>query len=260
MIKLLHTELLKLKTYPLFWVSTVLFAGFIPLLFAFFLRADFQINDQDMDLFQFLAPNASSLWQYLMFVASYGVYILVLFLLSYTNRDLTNGIWRQYIIEGVSRNQLVSGRIIIAGAVALLAMFLLFVMGVYTIAQKEYSGIVVSLWELRTFFACFGLYLFSFMMMALVLNTIVNSTILSFLGIFFWSLFVEGVVRWIDPSTLSHYLPVYNFNRLIPNQVSAFIGGESLSATPEIRHVIISVVWTAAFIAFLYGIDRRRDF
>lgn len=256
----MHAELLKLKTYPLFWISMVLFAGFIPLLFGFFLRADFQIEDQQMDLLQFLAPNASSLWQYLIFVASYGVYILILFLLSYTNRDLINGIWRQYIIEGVSRNQLVGGRIIIGAAVSLLAMFLLFVMGVYTIAQKEYSGIVSSLWELQAFFAGFGLYLFGFMMMALLLNAIVNSTTLSFLGIFFWSLFVEGIVRWVDPTTLSHYLPVYNFNRLIPNPVSALVGGGSLSATPEVQHVLVSLIWIGAFMGLLYGVYRKKDF
>ena len=259
MKRLLHVEILKLRSYPLFWIAILLYAAFIPMLFGIFLSADFSTEGQEMDLFDFLAPNAGSLWQYLMFVGSYGVYVLILFLLSFSNRDIVNGVWRQYIIEGVSRNELVAGRVVLVLVLSALATLLLVIVGAFIISQKGYSGIGSALWELRAFTAGYALYFLSFMMMALVVNVFINSTTLSFLGVFFWGLFVEGVVRWIDPTTISQLLPVYNLNRLIPNPFSALVGGEVYSV-PELQSVLVSAVWLFIFGFIIITVTRRKDF
>lgn len=259
MKRLLHVEILKLRSYPLFWISILLYAAFIPMLFGIFLSADFNMEGQEMDLFDFLAPTAGSLWQYLMFVGSYGVYVLILFLLSFSNRDIANGIWRQYIIEGVSRNELVAGRMVLVLVLSALATLLLVIVGAFIISQKGYIGIGSALWELRAFTAGYALYFLSFMMMALVVNVFINSTTLSFLGVFFWGLFVEGVVRWVDPTTITQLLPVYNFNRLIPNPFSALVGGE-LSYVPELQSVFITIMWLVVFASIIALVSRRRDF
>ncbi len=258
MKRLFLVELLKLRTYTVFWVMLGLYAAFIPLSFNFFLVLDLNIEGEQIDFFEFFEPGPDALWHYLLFSGSFSVYVMVLLILTYTNREQSSGVWRQYVIEGVSRTELLLAKTTVVLLISLIVTLLMLLIGSLLISHKGYDGVVTAAFVEWPFFLGFMLHFAGFMMIALCLNLIVPNTTIVFIAVFFWGLFVEGVFRWLDPTGLAHFLPVYNLNGLIPNPLTAMIGGEEVTY-PGLKSVLMSLFWTAAAFAASWALLRRKD-
>jgi len=258
MKNLITVELLKLRTYTPFWVMIGLFVLFIPLTFHFFLFLDLNVDGEEIDFFEFFEPGPEALWHYLLFSSSFAVYILVLLILTYTNREVNGGIWRQYLIEGVSRSGLLLAKTAVVLLIALFTTVLVFMAGSILISQRGLSGVMLAGLGEWPFLAGFVLHLAGFMMLAFFLNMIFRSTSIVFLAVFFWGIMLEGVVRWLDPTGLAAYLPVNNFNGLIPNPLGVLMGGEQVS-NPGWQAVIMSFLWICVAYLASWFLIRKRD-
>lgn len=256
---LLTVHFLKLRFYPLFWLVLALYAAFVPLIFRIFFSAELTVNEQQLDLGSFFALDGSGLWHYLMFAGSYGVHLFVLLMVSFTNRDYRYGLRRQYLLEGQNRAGLMLSDIALAALFSLSAVLLL---SGATFALAWNRGILISAADMGAvfpFLLTYILYFFVFVMMALLVNSFLKNTAGSFLVVLFWSLFIEAVVRWIDPSGLSDFLPVNSLNGLIPSPLRVIAGGAE-SVSLDAAKVMLSLIWGAVFAAAYWWRTNREDF
>jgi len=97
------------------------------------------------------------------------------------------------------------------------------------------------------------------LMMAFFINLILKSTTTSFLLVAFWGLFVETIVRWLDPTTITQLLPVNNLNKLVPNPFSVLVGGE-VTLMPELVAFMLSLMWLVIFMSLSAYIIKKRDY
>ncbi|MCH8568974.1 MAG: hypothetical protein LAT67_11945 [Balneolales bacterium] len=257
-IELLHVMIRKIVRYPLFWIVSVFFLLIIPMLYRFFLTIDLTFAGQQINLLAFLTPDSASVWQYILFVASYGVYVMILFALSFINRDLREGIWRQYLFAGSSRNDLALALWLFSLGLSLWALLLVVLAGSGIVLRQSHAFNAADFIELRLFFAGFLLHYFVFIALAVALNMLLRNTIMSFLIILLWGLVAESAVRWIDPTGFAHYLPVYNLNGLVPNPILALFDRSSV-AEPDTQSVVMSLFWLFGCIGSTYYVLRRKD-
>ncbi|AXJ02377.1 hypothetical protein CYPRO_3143 [Cyclonatronum proteinivorum] len=256
---LIVVQLLKLRLYPLFWLVLALYTALVPLIFRVFFSAQITINEEQLDMGAFFALDGAGLWHYLLFAGSYGVHLFVLLMVSFVNRDFRFGIRRQYLLDGLSRRQLVGSDVSLAGLFSLAAILLL-TLATYGLAwSREIAISTADLSAVAPFMLTYVLYFFVFMMMALFINSFVGNTAGSFLIVLFWSLFIEGIIRWIDPSGLTAYLPVNSLNGLIPSPFRAMAGGASV-VSPDTLKATFSVLWGFLFAGLYLWRTETRDF
>lgn len=256
---LLAVQFLKLRLYPLFWLVLALYAAFVPLLFRVIFSAQVTVNEQQLELGDFFALDGAGLWHYLLFAGSYGVHLFVLLLVSFLNRDQRFGIRRQYLLDGLDRRQLAGADISLAALFSLAALLLL---AAATFGLAWSRGIAITAADMSAvapFLFTYLLYFAVFMMMALLVNSFLNNTAGTFLVVLFWSLFIEGLIRWVDPTGFSAYLPVNSLNGLIPSPIRALAGGASV-VSPDTLKTTLALVWGLLFAGLYIWRTDKRDF
>lgn len=258
-VRLWRIEQAKLFRMRSFWIISGLYLLLIPLLHQFFINSVVQVGEQEIQAAQFFALSGVALWEFMMFTGSYGVYLFVLLLLSYTNQEREQGLWRQYVSEGMPRADLVSGKALLVVALSTLATGIL-VAGWAGITLAAGAG-APALTTILTDMFCYGLYFAGFLSLAFTLNLFVRRTSLSFILVLLWGLVLESIIRWLDPSSLTQWLPVYAFNGLISNPLQALLDGGSAAAGggERVQPVLKSIAWTLSGLVLSYIITQRRD-
>ena len=260
--RLLRIEWLKMSRLRSFWIISGLYLLLIPLLYQFLINSVVQVGGQEVQTSTFFSLSGGALWDFMLFTGSYGVYLFVLLLLSYTNQERGCGLWRQYISDGMPPADLVSGKALLIAALSGLAT-LMVVSGWAAIILLSESGSPHSALRMAADAAGYGLYMSAFLSLSFALNLFIQRTALSFLLVVLWGLVLESMIRWLVPDTLGALLPVYQLNILIPNPIAAMLESGSPTNAPglaeQLGHLLKGVLWTAAGLVISYIKIQRSD-
>lgn len=260
--RLWRIEWLKMSRLRSFWIISGLYLLLIPLLYQFLINSVVEVGGEEIQTSTLFSLSGGALWDFMLFTGSYGVYLFVLLLLSYTNQERGCGLWRQYISDGMPPADLVSGKALLIAALSGLAT-LMVVLGWAAIILLSEAGSPPSAVRMAADAAAYGLYMAAFLSLSFALNLFIQRTALSFLLILLWGLVLESIIRWLAPDIFGVLLPVHQLNTLIPNPIAAMLESGSPTSAPApagpLAPLLKGIIWAAAGLVISYIKIQRSD-
>jgi ABC-2 type transport system permease protein len=258
----LKVEWMKVKNYRTFWILLAITVVSIPgisyMLYNLMNNSFPKSKGTDMILGSpFAFPEV---WQTVTWNSSILFIIPALLIITLTTNEFTFKTHRQNVIDGWSRQQFISVKLL---EIVLLSLFstiivLLTVIGFGFIANKPAADI--SIWQNSRFIAFYFVQMLSYSMIAFLLSMLIKRAGLS-IGIFLIYMLVEQIIVGIMRGQFKlqgvNYLPEEVSDRLIP-----FPYAKSLLArdTPEWERLLPSLLLVAALYLVLYCFLTGRRF
>ncbi len=270
MNSLIKTEWLKIKNYRAFWwllgITTLTYPGVNYIAYNIFKKitadkkevsqmAKFLIGDP------FSFPEA---WHTIAYFSSFFVFIPSVIIIMFITNEYTFKTHRQNIIDGWSRNQFMTSKLIdvaiISVIVTLLLAIIAFIIGFITTD----SG-MGNMFDMIYYVALFALQTFAQLSLAFMVGFLVRKAFIS-LGIFlFYFMILEPVltkIKYLKSFDLGRFFPISISNNLIP--VPAFVGNFSKEAYEKSIadigfYIFLTILLTTAVWFLCYRLNNRRD-
>lgn len=245
MRRLLRIELFKVRNYRAFWVICGIYAFLIILVTSTLSSA---VPESLAGSF-FAFPEV---WHHLAYVASFlnglpGILIIMLIANEYTFKT-----FRQNLIDGLSRMELIYSKFILVGVIALLLVSFLFIWGLLRGTLAGHFDTIGEVFEdvpvlLRLFIQMAG-----YMSIAAVTTFIFRRAAFSILIFLVYIVALERLVRLRVPDVIDRYFPMKVIGGLIPNPgvFSLDIVPETAGLPPE-----LSLLLACAYIVVCLGIS-----
>ena len=273
MRSIILNEITKIWSYKAF--RTIILLHF----FLFFLvvlvtsRIDITIPGFSTDyLYRF--PN---IWEFFPWIASWFNLLLAILIIIMTGNEYTFRTFRQHVVDGLSRSQLVSGKgfLILMVAVYGLLMVLMFSLIFGFIFSSDYSGgvFVQKTYVLLVYFV----QAVAYMTVGFFLAVLFRNTALAIVIFILYRLIIEPVLRLFFPSQARLYFPMKVISNLTPTPEFLSISSGNQPGTdavdslsfremgliaedlPVYLNLILSLAYIAIFIALAVLLLRKRD-
>lgn len=270
MTTLIRTEWLKMKKYNAFWWIMGLTALAYPGVNYITYMAYREITTKSSEASQlakmalgnpFSFPEA---WHTVAFFSSCFVFIPAVVIIMLISNEYTFRTHRQNIIDGWSRSQFVTSKLldvlIISVIITLLYAVVAFVTGI-----SNQERLIQDTWGQVHYIGLFGLQTFAQLSIAFLLGFLIRRAFLA-LGVFlFYYIILENIIiglsEWKNLG-FGNYMPLQISDKMIP--MPAFWGKidqesyqRALDAIP--KHVILTVILTAIIWLICYRINNKRD-
>lgn len=271
MTNLIRTEWLKIKGYTAFWWIMGLTALSYPGINYMFYFVYKDITDQKNasgQLFKMALGNPFAFpesWHSVAYFSSFFVFIPAVVVIMFISNEYTFRTHRQNIIDGWSRQQFVTSKLIdvliVTGLITLLYLAASLVSGIVTL--KDGDG---NYWGQAWYTGVFALQTFAQLSIAFLVGFLVRKAFLA-LGIFiFYYLILENILVglfYVYVKDIGRFLPFEMSDRMIP--APAFLGKikspemyqESLDRIP--MHVGMTIVLTTIIWLICYRVNSKRD-
>lgn len=270
MITLIRTEWLKMRKYNAFWWIIGITALSYPGINYITYKIYEDITSQPSELGQaakmvignpFAFPEA---WHTVAFFLSCFVFIPAVVVIMLMSNEYTFRTHRQNIIDGWSRSQFVTSKLIDVLIISLL-ITLLYTVVAFITGTVAHERLIKDTWGQVKYVGLFGLQTFAQLSIAFLLGFLIRRAFLA-LGLFLFYYivlenFIVGFLEWKN-IPLAKYMPLEISDRMIPKP--AFWGkldieayNKSLDAIPQ--HVIMTIILTAIIWAICYRINNKRD-
>jgi len=270
MLNLLKIEWLKIKKYPAFWwmlgIVALTYPGVNYMAYSFFKGL---VNKKDMSgsIAQSLLGNPFAFpetWHSVAYFSSFFTMIPAILVIMIITNEYTFKTNRQNIIDGWSRNQFVTSKILDVAIISIVAtlMYILTAAGYGFRLNSEAQG---SWQEGITYIPLFLLQTFSQLSLAFLLGFVIKKSFIA-LGIFvFYFLILEnmllGILKWKNLS-IGEFLPLEISDKLVPGPMffSKFDEeGYSKAVTIINEHVIYTILFTTLIWFICYRIYAKRN-
>ena len=270
MTTLIRTEWLKMKKYNAFWWIMAITALSYPGINYIFFTAYQEITNKPSQASQiakmalgnpFTFPEA---WHTVAFFSSCFVFIPAVVVIMLICNEYTFRTHRQNIIDGWSRSQFVTSKLMDVFIISLIITFLYAVVAFITGVTNQ-ERLIKDTWGQVKYVGLFGLQTFAQLSIAFMLGFLIRKAFLA-LGVFlFYYIILEniiiGIFEWKQIG-LAKYMPLEISDRMIPKP--AFFGkldldayNKSLAAIPE--HIILTILLTTLIWAICYRVNNKRD-
>lgn len=271
MTSLIRTEWLKMKKYNAFWwimgITAIAYPGINYILYMGYDNISNNPNDA-AQLVKMAIGNPYSfpdVWQTVAFFSSLFVLFPAVVVIMFITNEYSFRTHRQNVIDGWSRSQFVTSKLMDVLMVTLLVTAIYFAVALIA-GFANHTRLIRDTWGQAEYIGLFALQTFSQLSIAFLVGFLVKKAFIA-LGIFlFWFLVIENALVPI----LRHYandegrfLPVEISDRMIP--LPRFIGRFD---TPENyqraydaiqMHVMLTLGLTALIWIICYRINNRRD-
>lgn len=208
MLRLLHIEFLKVKSYPTFWV----FMGSYVLLILLFSSSSSPSATDPAALFL----GTPSVWNKLVQNASFFNLLLGILTILLVTNEFTFRTFRQNIVDGLSRAEAITAKFILVLAIALVCILFLFVYGTikgFTTGQFEHLGGMFT--DISYLFKLF-LQMLGYMSIAALLAFLIKRAALAIVAYLIYMVPLERLLWFSLPDELDRYLPVHVLSSLVP--------------------------------------------
>lgn len=271
MLSIIKTEWLKIKNYPAFWYVMGITALTYPGINYMFLNVYHKITEQKSSsgqMVKMLIGNPFSFpeaWRTVGYFSSLFVFIPAIVIIMLITNEYTYKTNRQNIIDGWSRQDFMTGKLmdvfILSVLVTLLYSIVAFVLG-----QVNTENAAANKWQLSYYIGLFFLQTFSQLSIAFMVGLLVRKSFIALAIFAFYYIIIEpisvNVLKYKFNSNLGEYFPLEISHRLLPKP--AFLGRIDEKAyqvalqavNPHILYTII-VIATTWFICF--WLNNRRD-
>ncbi len=229
MRKLLNIELIKLLRYTSFKV--VLGLHFALFLLVVFVSSQINITVPGFDtanLFRF--PHV---WSYFTWIASWFNLLLAILVIMITGNEFSYSTFRKHVIDGLSRGDLLKGKLLVAVMIALYGFVLVFLSGmVYGSVYTSGTGISTIFGGIERIFIYF-LQALAYMVIGLLLVVMLRSTALSIILFVLLRFPIEPIIRSFFPQSFRAFFPMKAVGSLTPVPEFLSISSENGFETPN---------------------------
>jgi ABC-type transport system involved in multi-copper enzyme maturation permease subunit len=270
MFDLLKIEWLKIKKYPAFWwvigITALSYPG-VNYIFHSIYNNLVAKNTQGAQIAKMLIGNPFSFpeaWHTVAYFSCLFVFIPAVVVIMFMSNEYSYKTYRQNIIDGWSRNQFMTSKLIDVLLVSLLVTVLYSIVSLiigYTNSTKADT----DRWRLTYYTGLFALQTFSQLSLAFLVGYLVRKAFIA-LGIFiFYFIVLEpvlvGVLKF-KANDIGRFLPLEISDRLIP--VPAFLGkidraGYEKALSQINPHIIYTVILTAIIWIICFRVNKRKD-
>ncbi|GEO04107.1 hypothetical protein AAE02nite_17710 [Adhaeribacter aerolatus] len=256
MTNLLQIELRKLLPYRTFWVILLLYSGFL-LLFAY-ASSHITINGQQSgaEIYQF-----PGIWMKLSYVAGYFNLLLGILLIILITDEYAFRTFRQHVIDGLFRADLVAGKYLVVLLVGLIATIVLTLIGLgFGLAynQNITPGVLFS-GSLHVVY--YLVQAIGYMSIAVFFGFLIRKNglaIISFLG---YTKVVEPLIHWRLDDKLDQYFPMKVLSSLTPmpgQEVLDSLTGPTTALNPQ-QAILPALIYIGLFYALAFLVLKVRD-
>ena len=268
MTNLLKTEWLKLKKYPAFWWMTAIVTLAYPgMNYSIYVNGyKDQLENKTMGPILRMLPNPFTfpdVWQTVAFISSLFVFLPSIVVIMFITNEYTFKTHRQNIIDGWSRRNFMTSKMIDVALISLLAtvlyFFTAFVIG--NVNSTQSSG---NFWEGSKYIGLFFLQLFSQLSIAMLIALLARRAFIA-LGIFIFYFFpLEPILVAVGKKYLNdagEFLPLEISDRLIPRprfMVRQESEWKALMAQSDV-HIIYTILLLALTWGICFWINAKRD-
>jgi len=268
MSSLFKTEWLKIKKYPAFWWMMGIVAISYPAMnYAIYVNGyKDQLSDKSMGPILRMLPNPFTFpdaWQTVAFISSLFVFLPSIVVIMFITNEYTFKTHRQNIIDGWSRNQFMTSKMIDVIIISLLvtALYTITAFVIGTLNSGNANG---NFWEGTKYIGLFFLQLFSQLSIALFIALMVRKAFMA-LGIFLFYFFpLEPILVQLAKkyaNGIGEYLPLEISDRLIPFP-RWFVRQESdwnAMILQSNRHLFYTLLLVGVTWAICFWVNKKRD-
>lgn len=258
MIKLLKIELKKYFTYANFWVIFGLHAALFALSILIVSNISFSLQGFDINSF-WTFPNV---WNTVTWIASWFNLILAIFIIVITGNEFSFKTFRKTHIDGLSRHQLVAGKVIVMLMASIYCFVLVFITILLTgFIKSGFTGLSAA-FENSYYLFIYFIQAFAYMSVGFFVAVIVKNTGLSILFFILYFFPVEPILRGIIPDVVSNYFPMKIISNLTPApelfsfggsaQFTTTINGNVVTQQPAVAEAPADLMWLNIVIALFY--------
>lgn len=270
MTTLVRTEWLKMKKYNAFWWIMGLTALSYPGINYIFYMVYDNITNQPSRASQ-LAKMAignpftfPEVWHTVAYFSSWFVFIPAVVVIMFITNEYSFKTHRQNIIDGWSRNQFISSKLVdVLITCVMITILYLAVCLVTGITNQD--RLIWHTWEQSRYIGLFALQTFSQLSIAFLVGFLVRKAFLA-LGIFvFYYIIFEPIIVGllkVYGHDEGRFMPLEISDRMIP--VPGFLGkinkeayDKSIAAINQ--HVLLTVILTVVIWMLCYAINKKRD-
>lgn len=270
MKKLIYTEWLKMKGYNAFWwilgLTTLSYPGVNFIFYSGFENMTNQPGKASeyakLALGNpFAFPEA---WHTVAFFSSVFVFIPAVIVIMFISNEYSFKTHRQNIIDGWSRDQFVTSKLVDVAIMTLLITLLYFIVAFITGTINQ-DRLIKNTWGQVYYTGLFALQTFAQLSVAFLIGFLVKKAFLA-LGVFiFYSIVLENIlVGWLSwkKVPIAHYFPLEISDRLIPKPGFWYLANPSnyqkdLDAIP--LHIILTLFVTGLIWLICFRVNRKRD-
>lgn len=268
---LIRTEWLKMRKYNAFWwILGVTALSYPGINYIFYMVYDNLLNQptQAAQLAKMYIGNPYSfpdVWHTVAYFSSWFVFIPAVVVIMFITNEYTFKTHRQNIIDGWSRKQFVTSKLIDVVIISLIITILYFAVSMASGFANQ-TRLIRDTWGSSQYIGLFALQTFAQLSIAFLIGFLIRKAFLA-LGIFlFYYIIFEPIIVGllkVYGKDMGRFMPLETSDRIIP--VPAFLGKletkenyqKALDAIQQ--HVILTVIITAVIWFICYRINSRRD-
>jgi hypothetical protein len=239
---LLQNEWIKASNKFSTWLMLALYVALTPIIYIVFLNFTVNMQGQELKAVDAFMLNTQTVWEITTFFSSYIVWFFVFIVVSVTADDIRHNIWKQHVIEGLNRNQLIFAKLILISILALFGTLITGLVAWVTLLDSNTAFELSELSVLLNISARYFLYLSGIMIVSLLIVQFLKSSGLTIILMLGWFWIAEPIIRWIDKSEITQYLIANSYNDLITNPVTKLFEVPDFQLAPEYA-VLASIVW-----------------
>jgi ABC-2 type transport system permease protein len=270
MTSLIKTEWLKIRKYPAFWGMAAIVALSYPGINYMFFGAFRNLLEHGKPkatmVLKMLLGNPFTfpeVWHTVAYASSIFVFIPSIVVIMFITNEYTYKTHRQNIIDGWSRNQFMSGKLIDVLIISLVTtvMFSIVAIAIGYINIAEGSK---NIWEQSNYIGLFFLQTLSQLSIAFLIAFLFRKAFIG-LGVFLFYKIVEKIlvlIAMFKANDAGRFLPFEISNRLIPSP--AFLGKldeESYKKSLALinQHIVYTIILLAITWTICFWLNKRRD-
>lgn len=261
-------EWIKVSRSRLTWITLALFVVLQFVTFYFMgevhagpANADGQ---QTLTMKSFGLYNWSKIWHNLGYVAGFFKFLPALLIMVWTTQEFQFKTVRQNLIDGLSRWEWVTAKLLTIAFITLFCVFAFLVFGL--IAGFEYNSKAPEEGYFQNFsyLLAYGLELLFFLVFALFTGILFKKTgvaVILFMGYY---LIGEPILSFAVPENLENLLPTQSPRNLIPNPLPRMLNVDKMLGTEQDlsvkwNMVLITAGWMVTFVLGSFLLIYKRD-
>lgn len=278
MLRLLKIEWNKIYYYKTARVFTILYFIMLALVGLILAFLKFNIGGIRLDLAKLGMFNFPVVWQNVTFIVAIGKLFIAIIIITNVTNEYSNGTLKQNLIDGMSKKEFISSKVITNFTFALLSTIFVFLTALTL--GFAFSGNEDSIFQGLEFIGTYFLKLFLFFSICLFMAILLRKSAFAFLGIiilwmaeggitlieFFIKAWQAGGFQNIDPYGfyISNYLPLNVSSKLIdfPKiNLEGFVMGGSIFkyTTVDWTFVVAALIYITIFLFLSFRLLKKRD-
>ena len=268
MLKLLKIDLIKNYNYRSFWVLTILYfillgivaaSGMEILKWLKSIGADFE----EFDPLRIPLYHFPDIWQNLFYVGTYFKFILAIVVIISITNEFSYKTIKQNIIDGMSRMDFLKSKVatifILSIAATIFLTLIIIVTGL--IYSDPDTKNLKDIFTGTGFILAFFLNIFSYLLFALLVGSVVRRSGLSIGLLFLYSVMIENIIIFNLPDSLefiSSFFPMSSLSALIDFPFKRYLFQE-IRDYVAFSALITVVIYIALYFYLNYKLLRNKD-